>query len=71
MGAFILPLVALQLASRWRAQPWLRHWSAPGLVGLGAAAVAGVRLTFGADAAGEGLELLSGWNFASADTVAA
>lgn len=70
LGAFILPLVALQLASRWRAQPWLRHWSAPVLVGLGAAAVAGVRLTFGADAAGEGLELLSGWNFASADTVA-
>jgi len=71
LGAFILPLVALQLASRWRAQSELRHWSAPVVVGLAAVALAGVRLTFGADAAGEGLELLSGWNFSSADTVAA
>ena len=31
----------------------------------------GTRLTLGADAAGEGLELLSGWNFSTAQSVAA
>lgn len=71
LGAFILPLVALQLPVRWRAQPWLRYFSVPGLVGLAALALLGVRLTFGHDATGEGLELLSGWNFSTAETVAA
>jgi len=71
LGAFILPLVALQLPVRWRAQPWLRYFSVPGLVGLAALALLGVRLTFGQDVTGEGLELLSGWNFSAAETVAA
>lgn len=71
LGAFILPLVALQLARRWWTQPWLRYLSAPVLVGLAAVALLGVRLTVGADASGEGLELLSGWNFSAAETVAA
>jgi hypothetical protein len=71
LGAFILPLIAFQLPVRWRSQPWLRSLGAPFLVGLAVLALLGVRLTFGADSAGAGLELLSGWNFASADTVAA
>jgi hypothetical protein len=71
LGAFILPLVALQLPARWRAQPWLRYLSTPILVGLAAVALLGVRLTFGSDASGEGLELLSGWNFSDPETVAA
>jgi hypothetical protein len=71
LGAFILPLAALQLPARWRAQPWLRQFGAPSLVGLAALALLGVRLTFGADISGEGLELLSGWDFAAAETIAA
>ncbi len=71
LGAFILPLAAFQLPARWRAQPWLRQFGAPSLVGLAALALLGVRLTFGADVTGEGLELLSGWDFAAAETIAA
>jgi hypothetical protein len=71
LGAFILPLVALQLPAHWQTQPWLRYLSAPVLVGLALVALLGVRLTFGPDASGEGLELLSGWNFSGPETVAA
>ncbi|MFN8458569.1 MAG: hypothetical protein U0401_28605 [Anaerolineae bacterium] len=70
LGAFLLPLVVFQLPLRWRTQPWLRSFGAPGLVGLAIVALLGVRLTFGADAAGQGLETLSGWNFTAAEPVA-
>ncbi|MCL4297474.1 MAG: hypothetical protein KJ077_17175 [Anaerolineae bacterium] len=69
LGAFILPLVVLQFSARWQKQSGLRYLAAPVLVGLAAAAVLGVRLTFGADVAGEGLELLSGWDFSTPETV--
>ncbi len=70
LGAFVLPLAAFQLPVRWRTQTWLGQFGAPSLVGLAALALLGVRLTFGADAGGEGLELLSGWDFSAAETVA-
>lgn len=69
LGAFILPLLVLQFSPRWQSQSGLRTLAAPVLVGLAAAAVLGVRLTFGADTAGEGLELLSGWDFSTPETV--
>jgi hypothetical protein len=59
LGAFVLPLVALQLPAQWRTQPGLRYFGAPVLVGLALVALLGIRLTFGPDASGEGLELLS------------
>lgn len=71
LGAFILPLVVFQLPMRWRSHPWLRSFGAPGLVGLAVLALLSVRLTVGADASGQGLEILSGWNFSAAETVAA
>jgi hypothetical protein len=69
LGAFILPLVVLQFSPRWQRQSGLRYLAAPVLVGLAAVAVLGVRLTFGTDAAGAGLELLSGWDFSTPETV--
>ncbi|GIK36422.1 MAG: hypothetical protein BroJett011_02550 [Chloroflexota bacterium] len=69
LGAFILPLLVLQFSPRWQRQSGLRTLTAPVLVGLAAVAVLGVRLTFGTDAAGEGLELLSGWDFSTPETV--
>lgn len=70
LGAFMLPLVVFQLPWRWRTHPWLRSFGAPGLVGLAVLALLSVRLTFGVDAAGQGLETLSGWNFSAAEPVA-
>ena len=52
-----------RLPSRWPASPKLREFGAPGLVGLALLTLLGLRLTYGPDPSGEGLQMLSGWNF--------
>lgn len=66
LGAFILPIVMPRLPE----QP-LRSWIAPVWTGLAFLALLGIRLTLANDNPGEGLELLSGWNFVTPDSVAA
>lgn len=65
LSAFILPLVMPQLG-QWR----IRDFGAAGLVGVAILSLLGLRLTFGDDATGEGLELLSGWDFSTTESVA-
>ncbi len=71
LGAFILPLMAQSLLTRWQSRPALQSIITPALVGLAALALLGVRLTVGADPSGLGLELLSGWNFTTAESAVA
>ncbi len=70
LGAFILSVVVPRLPDRWRTRRLVREFGAPIVVGLAILAVWGIRLTVGADASGEGLDLLSGWNFSTVESVA-
>jgi hypothetical protein len=71
LGAFILPIVIPRLPAHWRVQQSLRSFVAPGLVGLAFLALLGIRLTLNPDNLGQGLELISGWNFATTGSTAA
>ena len=70
LGAFILSIVAPRLPARWRDRRAIREFGGPILVGLAIVALLGIRLTVGGDPAGTGLELLSGWNFSTVESVA-
>lgn len=70
LSAFILSIIP-GLPAHWRTHRLIRYFSAPGLVGLAMLVLLGIRLTVGQDASGEGLELLSGWNFSTAASAAA
>jgi|GEM_PF-1245922 len=63
LSAFILPIVMPRLPSRWDAYPKIREFGASGLVGVALLSLLGLRLTYGPDSSGKGLELISGWNF--------
>lgn len=67
LSAFILPVVIPRLP----AHRHIQNFSAPVVVGLALLSLLGVRLTFGSDATGQGLELVSGWNFSTTQSVAA
>lgn len=71
LGAFVLSVIMPRLPSPWQTRPELQPYHAPILVGLAILALLGTRLTLGDDAAGEGLEMLSGWNFSTAGSAAA
>ena len=83
LGAFFSPLApaALLLLSAFILPvglPWLRRtypriypYGSAGLVGIAFLSLLGIRLTPGSDAGGEGLELISGWNFSTTESVAA
>lgn len=71
LGAFILPIVIPRLPAHRRVQQVLRSFVAPGLVVLAFLALLGMRLTLNPDNLGQGLELLSGWNFATTGSTAA
>ncbi len=65
LSVFILPVVILP------AHRGIRNFGASGLVGVAFLSLLGIRLTPGSDAMGAGLELLSGWNFSTAESAAA
>jgi hypothetical protein len=71
LGAFILSVILPRLPMLWQTRPELHPYRAPILVGLAILALLGARLTLGEDTTGEGLEMLSGWNFSTADSAAA
>ncbi|MEW5956321.1 MAG: hypothetical protein AB1801_01260 [Chloroflexota bacterium] len=70
LGAFILSFILPGLPPTWRMQRRVQVWGAPLLVGLAGLAMLGTRLTFGPAAAGEGMQMLSGWNFSTAESAA-
>ena len=59
LGAFILSVVVPRLPDRGRTRWRAREFGGPIVVGLAVLALWGIRLTAGADASGEGLDLLS------------
>ena len=69
LGAFILPFVVSQVASRRPAVAGLRYLVAAGVVELAILALLGARLALPAEAPGQGLEVLSEWQFSTAETV--
>lgn len=71
LGAFVLSVVWPRLPKRWQTGPAAVQFGPPALVGLAGMALLGIRLTYGADPSGAGLELVSGWNFSTAESVAA
>ncbi len=70
LGAFILSVVFPRLPERWRSAR-LADFGAPLLVGLAILALLGTRLAVETDSLAEELELLSGWNFSTSESVAA
>ena len=70
LSAFILFFIAPLSPAQWRTHPRVQNFLAVGLMGGGIASLLLIRLTFGADATGEGLEELSSWRF-SAKAIAA
>jgi hypothetical protein len=68
LSAFILPVGLPWLQ---RTYPKLYPYSPASLVGVAILSLLGVRLTPGSNAGGEGLELISGWNFSTIESVAA
>ena len=71
LGAFILSVVFPRLPDRWRSHRLGGSFAAPALVGLAILTVLGTRLAVEADTLAQELELVSGWNFSSVDSVAA
>jgi uncharacterized protein (UPF0333 family) len=71
LGAFILPFVFFWLPERWQARRVLRAFGPPGVVLLVMVVLFGTRLTLGPDPTGEGLVLLSGWDFSTIESVGA
>jgi hypothetical protein len=71
LGAFGLPILLPRLPARWPARQKIRENAASGVVGLALLSLLGLRITYGRDSTGAGLELLSGWNFSTTESVAA
>lgn len=71
LSAFVLPILMPRLPANWPARQKVRRFGAAGMVGLAILSLLGIRLTLGSDSAGQGLELLSGWNFSTTESVAA
>lgn len=71
LSAFILHTVVPTLPDRWQRQPAVRYLNEPVVVGLALVTLLGIKYTPGVDAVGAGLDLLSGWNFATSRSVAA
>jgi hypothetical protein len=71
LSAFLLFLALPLLPARWQEGRGLDYLTAPALAGVALASLLGIRLSPGGDSAGLGLELLSGWDFATSDSVAA
>lgn len=70
LGAFILSVVFPRLPERWRFTR-LADFGAFILVGLAVLALLGTRLAVETDTLAQELELLSGWNFSTIESVAA
>ncbi len=68
LSAFILPVVMPRLPED---RALIRDFAAPGLVGVAILSLFGIRLSSDAGVTVEGLELLSGWNFSTAESAAA
>jgi hypothetical protein len=71
LSAFILPIITPMALARWQNLLGMRYFNAVSLVGLALLTLLGIRLTFGEDSAGQGLEILSAWNFSTPESVAA
>ncbi len=71
LSALILSIILPRLPARWQARPGIQSFGPPVLVGLAVLALFGIRLTMGENATGEGLAMLSGWNFSTAESAAA
>lgn len=69
LGAFILPFVVARVASRRPTTAGLRYLVAAGVVELAILALLGARLALQVEA--HGVEILSEWQFSTADTVRA
>lgn len=70
LGAFVLSNIFPRLPRRWQTRRNVQYFGAPALVGLAGLSLLGTRLTFSADASGAGQQLVSGWNFSSAESAA-
>lgn len=71
LGAFILSVVFPRLPDRWRTNRLVADFGASILVGLAILTVLGTRLAVETETLAEELELLSGWNFSTIESVAA
>ncbi len=70
LSAFILFGILPYLPARWRARPGVKYLSAPVFVGAAMLTLPAIPVTSGSDVSGEGLLLLSGWNFSTTASVA-
>ena len=68
LSAFVLFIVMPLVPKTWVN---LQRWIVPGLVGVALLSLLGVRFTVDSDSFDSGVELLSGWNFSSTESVAA
>ena len=71
LGALGLAIVVPRISTRGSARRRFHEYAAAGVVGLALLSLLGLRVTYGRDSRGEGLELLSGWNFSTTESVAA
>ena len=68
LSAFVLFIVMPFIPANWTV---FRRFVAPVMVGLALLSLLGVRFTVDNDSLESGVELLSGWNFSSSESVAA
>ncbi|RMF03215.1 MAG: hypothetical protein D6768_06415, partial [Chloroflexi bacterium] len=71
LSAFILFGAKFWLPERWQQWAGFKYANAPLLVTVALLTLLGVPLVSGADPAGEGLTVISGWNFSTTGSVAA